>query len=545
MTVYSEEALPIPVGLGIDSYNHPANLADGFCTDVQNFLAKGDRLITRKGFQPPNGIDTRGAYTGIGRDCFYSRLPHSADDDIPVGIWAVGSSTWAIRQFNRTSPGASSSDAGIVEFGSLNYFRGAVTYLDRFYVLTEDGVERLSNWNWGAGTVTKTLITNTLDENMRGLFVFKDRLWSWDDTKIYYTDAPASPGAYPETWDVNANFIVIGAGSGLGKIHSVVPIGTKLFVFTASGLHNISVLGSPENWVVRLVDATVQVNHHNCAYEHKGLIYFIDSQGVWVTNQDETKLISEKIQDLFDPAPTDTYYEWKLVPFDEGILICRAEIRITGTPPAGTDRIVSRARIFYSRLEFIAWTEFTFDNAVQQACDLIAGYANMETHVTWSKTSYIVLAHGTSLPPGSFGTVSYQLLAHTGYQDIFQGLAIGSPETSVVVGSITSKLIRGSMLKNKRAKEGRINYSTDNNTTQALSMTYGYDTEQEDNRVTGSITANTVAPREGLIRIPGPEYFRHLLFRVTCTLTSTITRYTILGMALILHTGRNEPRNES
>ena len=80
MTVYSEETLPIAVGLGIDSYNHPANIADGFCTSIHNFLAKKDRLVTRKGFSPPNATDTRGALNTMGLENRYTKLPNSSSD---------------------------------------------------------------------------------------------------------------------------------------------------------------------------------------------------------------------------------------------------------------------------------------------------------------------------------------------------------------------------------------------------------------------------------------------------------------------------------
>jgi len=542
MTVYSEEVLPIPVGLGIDSYNHPANLADGFCTSIKNFLAKSDRLVTRKGFAPPNAVDTREQYASLGIEHRYTKLPNLSSSNFPVAIWGCGQflNTWMIRQFQRNDPAGSDGAPGITAFPSISGFRGACVYLDKLYCLSNSGVDSLSNLNWSTGTVTKTNIPILTGSpgNLDGLFVFKDRLWSWDSTKIYYTDPPNSPGGYPEVWDLNGKFIVIGAGSGLGKIFSVIPVGTKLFVFTASGLYNISVLGSPENWVVRLLDATVKVNSFHCAYEDKGLIYFTDTRGVWVTNQDEVKLISEKIQDVFQEKIANTYFEWKLFPFAEGIILCRKKIQAS----AG-NRVITEAKLFYTRLDFIAWAEVTFGTTSQPG-DILAGFSNLESHVIWAPTNYLVMAHGNSVAP-TYTDLTVQLLAYQGYQDRLT--KIGSGEQAVSVkSSYSSKILRGQMLNEKRGKYGYINFSTAGNPGDDTDIDYQWDTEQEVARQSDSInTYDVISAKEGLIKIKGPEYYRHLQFSLSTTLSAAIQEYTVLGSALVEHTQRRTPRVDS
>lgn len=543
---YGEETIPIPVGRGIDSYNHPANIEEGFCPTVKNFIAKGDRLVTRKGFRGYffDNYDTRSTYPEHGHNVWYTRLPNVTQDSWPVAMWAVGNDTWAIRQFNRTSPGSSTTSSAVVKFAGITGFRGACTYLDKIYVLDDSGLNSDTVWNWSLGTVTETLIENDL-AGKRGLFVFKDRMWCWDDTKIYYTDAPTAPGAYPETWDVNGKFIHIGAGTGLGKIHQVIPIGTKLFVFTSTGFYNISVLGSPQNWVVRLIDATVAVNHQNCAYENKGLIYFIDSRGVWVTNQDEVKLISNPIQDLFTIGyAEEIYYEWKLVPFDDGILICRTKTAADGTPATATQKTTSEARIFYTKLDDIYWTEFTFAQSGTQPGDIIAGFSNMETLMEWNPMNFIVMAHGNVLDP-AFGTMTAELLEYAGYQDTLRKVST-SAETDAVVANYVSKTIRGSMVKEKKSSLGYINFSTSSDSEgDPVSMTYAWHTEDEDNRIQNAITPNVVDYHEGLARIAGPEFWRHLRFELTITLSSAIQEYTVLGSALDTDTHRKTARDIS
>lgn len=542
--IYGEESIPIPVGRGIDSYNHTANLEDGFCSSVKNFIAKGDRLVTRRGFIPPLNIDTRSTYPTNGHDVWYTRLPDVTQETWPVAIWGVGADTWMIRQFDRDAPGSTSGDLSIVKFGSIQHFRGAVAYLDKIYVLDDSGLNVDTAWNWSAGSVTETLITADL-AGKRGLFVFKDRLWCWDDNKIYYTDAPTSPGAYPETWDVNGKFIHIGAGTGLGKIHSIIPIGTKLFIFTNTGFYNVSVLGSPANWVTRLVDATVAVNHQSCAYENKGFIYFVDTRGVWVTNQDEVKLISEPIQDNFDTGILEeTYYEWKLVPFDDGILVCKTKTVLDGIFPAGTQKTTTEAKLFYSKLDNISWTEFVFFQADTQPADIIAGFSNMEMAHIWGKANYIVLAHGVAVDP-TFGTITAECLVYSGYQDILRKIGAAT-ETDPVACSYLSKTIRGKMLDEKRSLLGYINFSTPSNAIgQAVNLYYNWMTESDTARNDANIAPAVVDWNEGIIRISGPEFFRNVRFELEIVLSNAIQEYTILGSAIDVQSHRKTGREIS
>lgn len=542
--IYGEESIPIPVGRGIDSYNHTANLEDGYCPIVSNFIAKGDRLVTRKGFIPPLNIDTRSTYPTNGHDVWYTRLPDVAQETWPVAIWGVGVDTWMIRQFDRDTPGATSGDTAIVKFAAIQHFRGAVAYLDKIYILDDSGLNSDTGWNWAAGTVTEASIETDL-AGKRGLFVFKDRMWCWDDNKIYYTDAPASPGAYPETWDVNGKFIHIGAGTGLGKIHAIIPIGTKLFIFTNTGFYNVSVLGSPVNWVVRLVDATVAVNHQNCAYENKGIIYFVDTRGVWVTNQDEVKLISEPIQNEFDTGILEEiYYEWKLVPFDDGIIVCKTDTRLDGAFPAGTQKTVSSAKLFYSKLDNIFWTEFTFIQSGTQPADIIAGFSNMEMAHIWGKANYIVLVHGQVVDP-TFGALTAECLVYSGYQDTLTKLATAA-ETDPVNCYYLSKTIRGKMLDEKRSLLGYINFSAPSNANgQAVNIYYNWLTEADPTRGEATITPLVADWHEGIIRINGPEFFRHVRFELELILSNNIQEYTILGSAIDVQSHRKTGREIS
>lgn len=540
MTVYSEETVLIPVGLGLDSYHHPANLEDGFCSVLENMTADGQRLETRKGLQPPGSFDTRQNFNNIGFNNYYTRIPNSSTEDWPVGIYGTNATTIMIRQFDRDNPAGTDTANGIQEFSTISNFRGACSYLDRIYVNSNSGVDHLSSFNWSAGTVTKTNIASA-PASTRGLFVFKDRMWCWDDTKIYFTDVPASPGAYPETW--GSNFIVIGAGTGLGKIWSIIPVGTSLFVFTGSGLFTVAVIGSPANWVVRTIDKTVQVNHQSCAYEHQGFIYFIDIEGVKVTDGSEVKTISESIKDLFQIASDTLYYLYKLVPFEDGIIICRQTVAVEGSYPSAANRFISDAKIYYTRLDFIAWSEWTFDTTTQPG-DILAGFAKMETKDLWQASSYLVLAHGTSTVAVPNDLTS-QLLRYTGYQDKLHPQS-AAEQTAAVSSTFTSKVIRGELFKNKRAKYAYLNFTADAaSLPDTFNVSYSWDTEALSSTSSGTITDSITNIKDSLVKIKADFQWRHCLLTVTSTLDAGISKYTFLGAGLINMTHRKEVRRES
>lgn len=539
MAVYSEETIHIPVGLGINKYSHPAHLQDGECVEIKNFIAMGDRLVTRKGFsgyEPDDTRETNNTYL-VGIEGAYSRLPNVNQPSWPVAIYNSHGAAYAIRQFNRDDPSTNDGNGSVGEFSALTGFTGACIYLDRIYANLGTSINRLSSFNWSANSVTVTSVGSTQPAASRGLFVFRDRMWCWDDTKIYYTDVPVSPGAYPEVWDANANFLVIAAGTGLGKIKNIIPVGTKLFVFTTSGLYNVSIVGTPENWIVRLVDSRVSVNARSCCIEDRGLIYFIDSRGVWVTNQAEVREISIPISFLFDdPVDPDEFYIYKMVPFEDGMLICRQRIDVSG----GNNRILPDAKVYFTKFDDIFWSEFTLTSGASgnlTFSDVLAGFAGMEIYDDWTKKSYVVFSYGVTSPTGD---QTIELTRYQGSADGLEGIGDAYDYAEYVQGTVKTKVVRGEFLKTKRGKYGYINYSAEGNTTSALDMSYQWDTE----RVAGTpitVTADTIFNVEGLIKIQGPEYWRALQLTMIAQLTDDIDQFTIMGASLNNHTDRKEP----
>lgn len=542
MTVYSEEQLPIPVGRGLDIYNHPANVEDGYTIELENMIAYGDRLVSRKGLQPPTAFDSRQSYANHGYNDYYSKLPSGLLSSWPIAMYGNSSHCTAIRSFNRASPAATDySSPGVTEFSGISGFKAACTYLDRFYILSNSGVDYLTSWNWSAGTVTKTNVQGSPLTNAEGLFVFKDRMWAWSGDKLYYTDVPSTPGSYPETWDSAANFVVVGAAEGTPLIYRALPIRNRILIFTSHGLFTLNAAGTPASWTLSLVDNRISANHHNCATELDGLVYFIDINGVWATDGFEVKNISSSIEPIFETAPDDLYYYYKLVPFNQGILIARQTIAIEGSYPGAATRVLSECKLYFTRVDFIAWTEFTV-GTINQPMDLLAGWNDIESHDSFFGENYLVLAHGVSTV-GVPNDGTSQLLKYTGYQDKLRQQS-ASEQTSAVSGYYKTKIIRGQLFEQKRAKYAYINLSGATSLPDNWNIWYQWKTEKISPTVV-NVTTAVGALQESMQKIKADFYFRHFQISVGFTLDSGITEYTFLGAGLILHTHRREPRRES
>ncbi len=542
MAVYSEEILNIPVGKGLDLYNHQARLEPGFCVEAKNFVANRDRLTTRGGFVSafridtdevtPIVVDTRENYVGTGDNNYYAHLPNSSDATWPVAMYAAGTAIWAIRQFDRDAPGSTDyANSAIREFTTHTAFKGACTYLDRIYINASGGIGYMTSINWAAGTYTFTQTNASGPTGTRGLFVFKDRLWAWDDTKIFYTEVPASPGAYPESW-ATANFIVIGAGSGLGKIQSIIPVGTQLYVFTENGLYTVAIIGSPINWVVRLIDGTISVNSPNCAYEYKGLVYFADTKGVWVTDGSEVKNISKTLEPLFDLGLQTSYYvRFKLVGLDDGILLARQLV--------DRNNQIAGCRLFYTPADYVAWTEFECSANNVDFTDIIAGFPKLSSHHIWNASNYLVVVNSVF----ASGT-------HTAELVVFYPAGVDAIYTAVgqnggyIESSLKTSVTVFRESQEKRALYGYLNYATDANDSE-LDLTYRWNTEVQDALITENITNDTEAYKEALVKIKGPEFFRTIQFELSATCTEDTKVYDIFGVSLNLQAHRNTARDNS
>jgi hypothetical protein len=544
MSVYSEESYELKYGAGLNIYDPAVLLADGESPYLTNVICYGDRIETRLGFKRISDADLGGdvidefaGYRGQ-FDSNYFRIPTVSEDSFPVALFNVNGSTYGIRQFVDDLTGVAGDSRSA--FASIANLTGATLYLDRLFLNCNAGLgyTTAAAIDWFAHTMTFTAAGGTPPSNTRGLFTFKDRLWCWDDNKIWYTDAPSSPGDYPNTWAAT-NFLVVNAGTGMGKIFSVIPAGTKLYVFTATGLYNVSVLGSPENWVVRLQDGKVQVNTNSCAIEYQGYIYFVDSNGVFVTDGASTKCISKPIQPIFDQnAGTNHIFLFKIFPFETGFIILRMDVRKISS---GNNTVDANGRMFYTEFEDVAWSEWTISSQYATVTDIHAAFPRMETYDRWHPQSYLVMSHST----GSGNEMAAQLYVYEGWEDYAENVDASYDTQQGVECYISSKVERGQRNVMKRGKEAYINMLLSFATGQLPDINYYWYTDDPDNAPSGTIaTALQLETRDVAYSIPGPEYFKNIQLDLEVTLTTGVRSITFFGASILVHTGRNDPRRE-
>lgn len=542
MTVYSEENLPFAFGQGLDLYNHPARLAPGYSVEAKNFIAKGDRLDSRPSLIPPidyssysvssGYIDTTSASSNL----YYSHLPDSEDVGFPVGIWAGPSDQfWAIRGYETNSP-----DYALPWVRSFTHsngqFYGACLYLDKLYMNLGGKIYEASAFNWTAGTLTLTLVPDTTGfTNPRGLIVFKDRMWTWDGKKIFYTEVPTAPGLYPTDWDTG-NFTVLGAGAGMGVIHNIIPMGTSLFVFTSNGLYSISVIGSPINWVHRTIDSAVRVNTYNCAFEYQGLIFFVDVRGVWATDGTRPREISKNIRPVFEFGIDPTRYKFSIVRLADGILFSKSFYG------GGSELPISQAKVYYTEIENILWTEWDTET-VTDIQGVIGGFAHISTYQQFSPNSYVVLLQGDGAAGLSF-VGELKLVSYDSPQDIFiVNFGAGAvADAAFIKAEAVSQINVFRLLEDKRGTYGYLNISTDQ-TDVATNIAYRWNTNHADSAVTGTVVSPVGA--EGLVKITGPGMFRHLQLELDMTTTATVSKYSLLGVSMNIQSHRKTPDRAS
>ena len=170
------------------------------------------------------------------------------------------------------------------------------------------------------------------------------------------TDLPAV-GGLPETWAFTSNFVPFVGPNGAGRIKKVVPLGNKLLVFTMAGLFTLIVEGPPASWILRLLDSKSISTTNQCAFESKGIVYYINSVGVWATNSLYNTKISGVIEDQFFLAKGHRTHS--IVPYEDGLLISIS--KITEAHLQLSCLFAPNCRIFYSKLDPVAWTEWNIE----------------------------------------------------------------------------------------------------------------------------------------------------------------------------------------
>lgn len=478
MPIYSEETVEIGFGSGLYSADLPSAIPDGFCASATNVVPTGTSIESRYGFRKSAvDFDYSAAPSPDREEIYFSRLESNQNSSLPAMMWggrngAVLNNMFMVRDGSPlTNPVTPTITDGysIFNLGAKGYFRGSINYNGRIYFNTTAGVYRINALTWGASpSITDTSVTGPVGCTT-GIFHFQDRIWTSVGNIIYYTDAPTSPGGFPETWNIGANFVVVVGEKGPATIFKIIPYQTRLYIFTNQGLFVLSIYGTPNDWNLKTADSKVKVNTVSCAFELSGIVYYICDLGVFATTGSSTVKLSGSIENFFltgnQVSSADTglrrFTEFRIHYLDGGMVISISPQILKNNFAAVAQLFYSGddCQILYSRTDSVAWSEWEFppsnwDSESPAAYDtqinaVLAVADNISTFVNSAPLSYVWMAHSRSVAADTAATVQHptlELFNYDGFQDSWTDYRWASGVLVVPAGTFTSRFINGYIL---------------------------------------------------------------------------------------------------
>ena len=554
--VSGEEYFRVALGQGMYTSELPSNIPDGFSAMAYNMVATGDSLENRIGIRR-SSIDWKVFETAPGSpphpdvekmNIIYPLFPTRYDSNFPSFAWVsfglsvpAGTGNGHTINFVRCAGLAGAGD-GFMSVSIPAPCTGICQYRDTVYfILNGTAVNKVTAFNWGADTITYSSIPSSNGCVLQGLFTFKDRLWAFEGSNLFYTDI-APFGGLPETWAFGTNVIPFVGPNGAGRIKKVVPLGNKLLVFTMAGLFTLIVEGPPASWILRLLDSKSISTTSQCAFESKGIIYYINSVGVWATNSIYNTKISGVIEDQFFLAKGHRVHS--IVPYEDGLLISIS--KIAGSQLSMFDS--PNCRIFYSKLDPVAWTEWNIETKstvptpianrrianVYSITDKVSTYLNPEPVVY----ALMFITKSTEAAPEY---AVCQLLVFDGGED-----QIVNETNTVVAAKVnlylkTKNMDGGNPYNLKQNKRGLLEIYT-SETEHRFTTSWEIDATTNDGQAVRR-TLNqdfTVGNGSNLAQIPAMFHYRRCGLIFTADLYSNDTQIKIKDIAIVQNVERGE-----
>lgn len=547
-SIYGEEIYKIAIGQGLYTSELPSNIPDGFSANAYNVVATGDSLENRVGLRP-SSVDWHVSWAGEFHTAAFMFNQMTVDEnvDAPVLMWGKSSgSPLAHTLCIIRSQGTSGSGDGFMEVAMDNWVAGAAQYTDRSYFTKGGTVYKIDSFNWVADSITFTSIpSSAIGSVYRGLFSFKDRLWAWADDKLYFTNIAAT-GGYPETWS-STNFVTARGIGGRGRIWKVVPLQNRLLIFTQVGLYTLTVQGEPGSWILRLLDSTSLSTSNSCAFESKGICYYVNTSGVWATNGLSVTKLSGVIEDQFFLAKGRRIQY--IHPYEDGMILSIAK---------GNDTLSAydapNCKTFYSKLEPIAWTEWGIHPPEGETnlwgnnrILFVASVSQkIPTFLNQDPTVYVLVAISDSTE-ASPQEGRMQLLVFDGTENKGRN-RVGDLITDPMKISFKTKYVDGgNAYSEKRMKEGLLEIFTSD--TRHM-FSYNWDIDSTSG-VASTIPGNSaftdvsVGNASNLIRLRGGLAgggfpFRRCALNFVAQMQTNLSQIKIKDLALRLNTERNE-----
>jgi len=552
-----EEAYVIEIGSGMYTSDLPSNIPDGFSAICYNMVATGDSLENRIGIRK-SSVDwkvtdnaPRYLATVAPHDqYFFSQIdPWGFDSTMPAFVWA---SSGFVISSGAAAPltlhlvranGVSGAGDGYMAITTASACIGACQYAGTMYFsLSGGGIRKVSSIDWSADTVTHALVASSGTGTFRGIFVFKDRMWGWGTGsakhKLFFTDIAAT-GGQPETWAVATNVIPIVGPSGNGAILKIVPLGNRLAIFTTNGLYTLLVEGAPASWILRVLDSKSICTTSQCAFESKGIIYFVNTQGVWATNTLAVRKLSGVIEDQWFVAKglrTHTINQ-----YEDGMIV---SISKHSTVP--DNYVKTDCRTFYSKLDPIAWTEWNMNRNdlgtdPYQLAQIWSTTEKIPTYLNAEPTVYVMTFMTDSTEAAKQRPVAQFLIMDGGTDEYSTraGTLINNP---VGIYLKTKHFDGENPYRMKHAKRGIMEFfSSDVGHEIVTSWDSDYTIDSASEIRLTTIDEFTVGLAANSIKVPADFRYRRASLNVRCVLQSATSQIKIRQIVLFQDTGTNVP----
>ena len=454
MTAYSEETTVVSFAQGLYTADLASAIPKGYCAECSNAIPTGTSVETRFGLKYSNVGFNEIAFASQALTSFTHFGPTGVEDN-PLMVWGsdLGGGSPELHLIREgipfTDPSGGTVTNGYFSAAIADDFVGAVNYNGTLYAFLRNQVYKITSIDWVADSFSTSVVTGSPQSNVHPIHFF-DRLWTAKDNTLYWTDPPSSPGALPETWNTSTNFLNIVGENGPGKIYKIIPLGSRIYIFTSQGLFGLTITGGPESWYLRPLEENARVNTHECAFETGGLIYYITIYGVFVTNGGDSIKISGPIENYFlagnfetgVTAPSKRSNLYRISYMDGGLIISISNYFIDSSTAYFESAFCKN---FYTRLANVAWSEWDFDTGaadtklacVQAIADSVESYIN-KTPLSYMMT--LVTDSTTNTPRHC----QRQLMVYDGLQDQWINPAGGGPSTNAnVKATIKTEYFKG------------------------------------------------------------------------------------------------------
>lgn len=556
-----EEYYRVAIGQGMYTAELPSNIPDGYSSICYNMVAAGDSVENRIGimrssvdwkvmeFSPANG-DTVNSENPDNRGYFCQIDPWGRLADKIAFVWGakgytVPGNVAASHTLSMIRSIGGSGD-GFMTIVLPNEFLGMCDYNSVVYFsMRSTGVQKITNVNWTADTITYTPVASSGTATLKGLMTFKDRLWGWNNNKLYYTDLPATPGGLPETWTFATNVVPLMPPNGSCTIKQVVPLGNKLAIFTTNGFYTLLVEGAPASWILRILDSRSVSTTSQCAFESKGIIYYVNTQGVWATNNLTSTNLSAVIADQWFLAKGTRIHT--LTPYEDGMIVSIAKGAVSVPSVPSDSQFFSKdyCRTFYSKLDPIGWSEWNINTygmgtgeynlaMIWSATDKIPTFLNSEPTV-------YVMAWYTDSTDAVRTKAVMQFLVMDGGSD--QWVERDGTVKTLPVGIFlkTKRFDGGNPYNIKRAKRGMVElFTSDANHDFTTSWDIDATNSEASEVRTKDKVVSTVGVGSNLVQVMNQFYYRRAAFNLRAELQNNGSQIKIKDLAVAQDTGRAE-----